>query len=159
MQQFEQAPGHSEESTLEEIYRQYWASLVRLGTFLSGSRQVAEDIVQDAFIRLDSASQLPDAPLPYLRRMVANGVIDHRRRAAVGRRHAGMPTTLVRDPDLDGIWANLAELPERQRDALVLRYYLDLSIQEVADYLNCPANTAKSLIHRGLAKLRMRVVQ
>ncbi|MHB1928962.1 MAG: sigma-70 family RNA polymerase sigma factor [Acidimicrobiales bacterium] len=57
-------------------------------------------------------------------------------------------------PEVDELWQLLRSLPARQRDALALRYYEDLSLEEVAHLLGCPLGTAKSLIHRGLAALR-----
>jgi len=51
----------------------------------------------------------------------------------------------------------LQALPPRYRDALVLRYYFDLRVEDVAEVLGCPVGTAKSLIHRGLEKLKERL--
>src|SRR5260221_487905 len=74
----------------------------------------------------------------------------HRR---VTHRHPSEPPRPVDDPEVDETWRLLATLPHRQRHALVLRYYQDLPILEVARLLHCSVGTAKSLIHRGLERL------
>jgi RNA polymerase sigma factor (sigma-70 family) len=142
---------------LEDVYRANWASLVRLGMFLVGSREVAEDIVQDAFIRLDAGAQFPDYPRAYLRRMVINGVTDYRRRLKVEADFAHEVPLWDFIPEVEEVWSRLCVLSDRQRDALVFRFYLDLSIQEVASLLGCPTNTAKTHIRRGLLALRKEV--
>jgi RNA polymerase sigma factor (sigma-70 family) len=60
----------------------------------------------------------------------------------------------VGQPELDETWDVLRRLPERQRVALVLRFYEDLPEAEIAQVLGCPRGTVKSLIHRGLARVR-----
>jgi RNA polymerase sigma factor (sigma-70 family) len=57
-------------------------------------------------------------------------------------------------PELDELWTVLAGLPERRRAALVLRYYEDLPIDEIARLLDCRPGTVSSLLNRGLADLR-----
>jgi RNA polymerase sigma factor (sigma-70 family) len=57
-------------------------------------------------------------------------------------------------PDVDETWTALAGIPERRRVALVLRFYEDLSIAEIAEVMDCRAGTVTSLIHRGLASMR-----
>jgi RNA polymerase sigma factor (sigma-70 family) len=57
-------------------------------------------------------------------------------------------------PELDETWDMLRRLPDRQRIALVLRFYEDLPEREIADLLGCRPGTVKSLIHRGLARVR-----
>jgi len=71
------------------------------------------------------------------------------------------PVGASHEPDLSGddllLWQALGRLPARQRAAIVLRYYLDLSEAEVARQLGVPVGTVKSLVHRGLARLRDRL--
>jgi RNA polymerase sigma factor (sigma-70 family) len=59
--------------------------------------------------------------------------------------------------DRDALWRALAGLPQRQRAALVLRFYEDLSERQIADVLRCPIGTVKSLVSRGLSTLRNRM--
>ena len=84
------------------------------------------------------------------------------RRAVVEARHLLASRPQERhEPDFSGddliLWQALRRLPARQRTAIVLRYYLDLSETEVARQLGVPAGTVKSLVHRGLARLRARL--
>jgi RNA polymerase sigma factor (sigma-70 family) len=139
---------------LEQLYRRHWAELVRLATLLSGSRDVAEDVVQDAFLRLHRSGTLPEKPLPYLRRSVVNGVIDHRRRKTVESTYRWSTALTESLPEVPRLTPHLERLSQRQRDALVLRYYLDLPLKEIAKLLGCSVGTIKSHIHRGLATLR-----
>jgi RNA polymerase sigma factor (sigma-70 family) len=139
---------------LEQLYRRHWAELVRLATLLSGSRDFAEDVVQDAFLRLHRSGTVPEKPLAYLRRSVVNGVIDHRRRKTVESTHRWSVQLVESIPEIPRLTPHLERLPERQRDALVLRYYLDLPLKEIAKLLGCSVGTIKSHIHRGLAALR-----
>lgn len=139
---------------MEELYRHQWAPLVRLAYFLTGNRPMAEDVVQDAFVRLDGRRRFPERPEAYLRMTVVNLVRDRRRRAVVERRHLLPPPEPVLNPELDELWGHLWALPARERQALVLRFYADLPVAEVASLLHCPEGTAKSLIHRGILGLR-----
>jgi RNA polymerase sigma factor (sigma-70 family) len=60
-------------------------------------------------------------------------------------------------PELDETWGVLRRLPDRQRMAVVLRFYEDLSEAEIAELLGCRPGTVKSLIHRGLAKVKKEI--
>jgi RNA polymerase sigma factor (sigma-70 family) len=134
--------------------------MVRLAWLLSGSREVAEDVVHDVFLRLEPMWEDLEDPAPYLRRSVINAVSAHHRRVDVERRLTPSPSAYsFDDPEVEEVWAVVAKLPERQRQALVLRFYLDLTVGQVAEHLGCPAGTAKSLIHRGISQLRRKVKQ
>jgi len=139
---------------LSELYRQRYTSMVRLGTLLLGSQHVAEEVVQDCFLRLQPRFATLDDPAGYLHRSVVNGCRSVMRRQRRERDHlratAAQPAALDANEMLDA----LARLPERQRAALVLRYWADLPGNEIASILGCREGTVKSLIHRGLARLR-----
>jgi DNA-directed RNA polymerase specialized sigma24 family protein len=126
----------------EEVYRAHWAPLVRLAFALSGSREVAEDVVHDAFVRVSTALEELDNPAAYLRVAVVNGVRDRHRRVQVAQRHPAAPSGPAPGPDLDETWEVLQALPERYRSALVLRFYADLSVEDVARLLRCRPGTA-----------------
>jgi RNA polymerase sigma factor (sigma-70 family) len=145
--------------SFEEFYADRWASMVRVAWLLSGSREVAEDVVHDVFLRLEPRWEQLEDPAPYLRRSVINAVSAHHRRVDVERRLAPSVSAQSLDPETEEVWAIVAQLPERQRQALVLRFYLDLTVDEVAEHLGCPAGTAKSLLHRGISQLRRKVRQ
>ncbi len=141
--------------TLDAVFRERWVPSVRLATVLTSDRAVAEEIVQDAFLALSRQWDTVDAPAGYLRTAVVNGCRDHHRRLGVRRRLAPPPPRMVEEaPELDELWAVLARLPERRRAALVLRYYEDLAVDEIARLLRCRPGTVSSLLHRGLADLR-----
>ena len=135
-------------------YARLWPDAVRLAQLLTGSAAAAEDVAQDAFIGLHRRWEVVDNPDGYVRTSVVNGARSHGRRA--GRRARALPIDRPADgvPRIDETWALLHELPERQRAALVLRYYEDLPLAEIATILDCRVGTVKSAIHRGLARLR-----
>jgi RNA polymerase sigma factor (sigma-70 family) len=153
------APDEADESERRDrliaVYQAERAPLVRLAHLMTGSAALAEDIVQDAFVRLHPVLDTVDRPGAYLRTTVVNLCHTYHRRQGVERRwlerQPGPATDLP--PDLDETWRALAGLPETQRHALVLRFYLDLRIDDIAALLGIPAGTVKSSLHRGLAAL------
>ena len=138
---------------LGELFRSSWADLVRLATFLTGSVPAAEDLVQDAFLRFGKAQTRPEDPTRYLRTSVVNACRSYHRRRLIERRHRpALPPPGVDSPS--ELWDVLARVSRRQRTALVLRYYLDLPEEEIAATLRCRPATVRSLVLRGLARLR-----
>ncbi len=148
---------------LAVLYEQHAGDARRLAYLLTGDAALAEDVVQDAFVRL--AGRLAhlrnvDAFGPYLRRTVVNLCRMHFRRRKVERAYVARQSPEERTsagpeqrPD-DELRAALLRLPERQRAALVLRFYLDLPDAEIAETLRCRPSTVRSLIHRGTTALR-----
>jgi RNA polymerase sigma factor (sigma-70 family) len=138
---------------LVEVYRVHYGRLVRVAYLLTGHNAVAEEIVQDAFVathRLDS--RLRD-PYPSVRRAVVNRCRSWGRRYHVERAHRPRPP----DPAelaVDEMWDTLATLTERQRTAIVLRFYEDMPDDRIAEVLGCRQSTVRSAIHRGLQSLR-----
>lgn len=143
--------------SIEDLYTAHWGSLVRLALVMTGDRGWAEDIVQDVFLRL-ATRPLPQDPPPYLRKMVINATRDHHRRRRTERRFAPMAAGPVLMPEVDEIIEVLKRLPERQRHALALRYYVDMDVAQVAQALGCPPGTVKSLLHRGIEALRKEIM-
>jgi RNA polymerase sigma factor (sigma-70 family) len=141
----------------DNLYQAHWVGLVRLGYALCGSLPLAEDIVHDAFVRLVPSLERVEDPVAYLRNADLNGVRDYYRHQLVARRHPPRPSLPSALPEVDETWTALQGLPTRYRDVLVLRYYSDLRVEDVAAVLGCPVGTAKSLIHRGLERLRERL--
>jgi len=136
------------------FYREQWAKAVRLAWLMTGSRELAEDLVQDAFVHIGAKWASIQTPTAYLRVTVTNAVRAHARRES--RKHA-RPIERVQPVlprELDETWHLLERLPTRERQALVLRFYADLSLTEIADALRCRVGTAKSLVHRGLARMK-----
>jgi RNA polymerase sigma-70 factor (sigma-E family) len=153
---------------LGELYLRYADDATRLAYLLTGDRALAEDIVQDAFVRLAGRlAHLRDegAFEAYLKRTVVNLARSHWRRRKVERAHLERAARAPRsdgpaEPDLgdrDALWHALAGLPARQRTALVLRFYEDMSERQIAEVLGCRPGTVKSLVSRGLEKLRAEI--
>jgi RNA polymerase sigma-70 factor (sigma-E family) len=149
---------------LEELFVQSAPAALRLAYFLTGQHEVAEDLVQDAFVRVAGRFRylrVPDAFDAYLRRTIVNLAMSHRRRQRLERAHlaregtAELHTTSLPDPaERDHLWRALLELPERQRAALVLRFYEDLSEREAAAILGCSPGALNQLVVRAMASLR-----
>lgn len=143
---------------LARLYQSRRSDLVRLASMLCGSTVVAEDLVQEAYVRLHPRLDDVADPAAYLRTIVVNLCRDHHRRRSVASRLAAEPRPPEVDidvpPDLTEVWLALRTLPERRRTALILRYYLDLDDKAIAEILNVRPVTVRSLVHRGLRQLR-----
>ncbi len=150
---------------VESLYREHIPGARRLGFLLTGNRELAEDLVHDAFIRVAGRLRQirePDAFGAYLRQAVVNAVRSHYRRQAVADRYTARVAPMSQrdvytNPDSetrDMLWDALQILPERQREAIVCRFYLDMSERDTAEVLGCPAGTVKSSVSRGLDTLR-----
>ncbi len=144
---------NAEPREVEQVYRDERAALLRLAFLLSGSRPAAEDIVQTAFASAQARWATIDNPGAYLRRVVVNQAQDgHRRRYRLGPQPVVEPVT--HQPELDETWAELRRLPPSQRAVVVLRFYEDLSLTEIARLLDRPASTVRSDLRRALERLR-----
>jgi RNA polymerase sigma-70 factor (sigma-E family) len=149
---------------LAELYERHAPGGMRLAYLLTGDRASAEDLVHDAFLRVVGRLQhlrVPDAFDAYLRRAIVNLHTSNARHERVVRAHAeregahGEPASLM--PDVGArtdMWRALLALPARQRAALVLRYYEDLSEAQTAETLRCSVAAVKSLVARGTGNLR-----
>lgn len=135
------------------LFERERAGLVRLAHAITGSNQVAEDIVHDAYLRWVDRSDLAN-PVGYLRTVVVNIARDALRRRDVAARVRHDQPVPLGEPDLDETWAIVRRLPERYRTALALRFYEDLPERQIADLMGVRLGTVKSLIHRGLDKVR-----
>jgi RNA polymerase sigma-70 factor (sigma-E family) len=153
---------------LEELYVRHAPDALRLAYLLTGDRELAQDVAQDAFIRVAGRFRhlrYPDAFPAYLRKTVVNRCMSIHRRAKVERTFAERessraPARTGEQPDLatrDELRTALRTLPMRQRAAVVLRYYHDLSEQQVADALECSPAAARSLVLRGMTTLREQI--
>ena len=148
-----------------QLYGAHYSRLVRLATLLVRDQGVAEEVVQDCFVAMHGRwgrLRDPDKAAAYLRAAVVNRCRSTLRRRAVAARHepaqAGMHPS-AEDSAVDRehraeLLAALAGLSQRQREVLVLRYYLDLSEADIADTLRISRGAVKSHSSRGLAALR-----
>jgi RNA polymerase sigma factor, sigma-70 family len=157
-------PVASEQVDVAEIFAAHHVGLVRLALMLVGDRPTAEDVVQEAFERTHAGRRRlrdPAKGLAYVRSAVLNGCRSVLRKRAFAFRR-GVPyeppiwsaeSTVLIAEERREVLAALQRLPRRQREALILRYYLDLSDQEIADVMSIGASTVRSTIARGLAAL------
>lgn len=132
---------------------------------LTGSWSEAEELAQEAMVRtLRAWSRIRDRenPAVYARTVLVNRRRTLFRRGKLAERHevagpkaSNFPHDAVENRAV--VWAALLELPQRQRAAVVLRYYEDLSEAQTAAALGCAVGTVKSLVHKGLAQLRVRL--
>jgi RNA polymerase sigma-70 factor (sigma-E family) len=149
------------------LYAGHYRHLVQMAALLTGSTAVAEDLVQDAFVRVMArpVGRLPELPLAYLRSTVLNLARSRWRRAKVGAEKVALVTARQADTPThaDGPFERLAlvealrGLPRRQREVIVLRYFLDLPVHEVAETLGIGPGTVKSYSARALEALRSRL--
>ena len=152
------------EGSLEDRYVRHAPEALRLAYLLTSDAALAEDITQEAFIRVAGRFRhlrTPDSFDAYLRRTVVNLCMSHHRRRRVERayleREGGRQVRAVDPPDVAGrdeLRRALAALPMRQRAAVVLRYYDDLPEQRVAEILGCSVPAARSLVFRAMETLR-----
>jgi RNA polymerase sigma-70 factor (sigma-E family) len=139
--------------TFDDLFAERYQPMVRLATLLVGNEAIGEELVQDAFVRVHHKWPTIEHPAAYVRTAVVNACRNNRRRARLERAHARTDASTVAPPQ-DPLVDAIATLNERQRVAIVLRYYEDLSEAEIADAIGCRPGTVKSLLSRGLAQLR-----
>jgi RNA polymerase sigma-70 factor (sigma-E family) len=151
---------------LEALYIDHAPAALRFAYYLSGDREQARDLVQDAFIRAAGRFaylRKPDVFEAYLRRTIFNLHTSRLRRLRLERaylaREASRPPNVGDQPDpveRDAVWRAILELPVRQRAAIVLRFYEDLSERESADIVGCSVGALNQLVARATATLRER---
>jgi len=154
----------SSDEALVALYRAHYRSLVRLAALLLDDVGTSEEVVQDAYIRMHGAWRRikdPDKALPYLRTTVVNLSRSRMRRRQVAQKHQPKPMPdapsaeygAIAGAERDAVIAALRALPDKQREALVLRYYGDLSEVEIAAAMGVSQGAVKSHLHRGKAAL------
>jgi RNA polymerase sigma-70 factor (sigma-E family) len=141
----------------QAAYRLHATPLLRLCLLLAGRKDVAEDVVQEAFLRgRDAIGRLPPEEVGAYLRVVAVNVWRNRlRRLSLERRFRLELTPKDELPyeERDALWRGIRRLPPRQRACVVLRYYADMTEQETADALGCAVGTVKSQTSRALRRL------
>jgi RNA polymerase sigma factor (sigma-70 family) len=140
----------------EETYREQRLALVRLAFLMCGSRDMSEDLVQSAFASAHPRWREIDNHVAYLRRAVVNLAKDGQRKHFRRLRLVPPPDPKQATgiPDIDETWALIQRLPTAQRVVIVLHYYEDLPLVEIANVLDRPASTVRSDLHRALDRLR-----
>lgn len=148
-----------------ELYREHYRPLVRLASLLVRDHATAEEVVQDAFVAMHGAWRRlrdPNKALSYLRQAVVNKARSVLRHRAVVEKHA--PKALPDAPsaevgamnmlEREAVIRALRKLPTRQREAIALRYYGDLSEAQIADAMGISRGAVKSHTSRGITALR-----
>jgi len=156
----------SSEEVLAGLFSQHYVALVRLTAVLLQDLTAAQEVVQDAFVAMYARRlQDPDQALVYLRRAVVNGSRSALRHCTVEDRNPPKPL-----PDMPGaehgamarletsaVGAALGTLSSRQREAVILRYYADLSQTETAAAMGISEGAVDNHAHRGMAALQQRL--
>jgi RNA polymerase sigma-70 factor (sigma-E family) len=155
------------DTLVAQLFDEEGVSLVRMARLFTDDRNAAEDLVQEAFIRLHKSAhriRSNKQAASYLRSIVINLARDHNRRGLMSLRHqeavpAGSTPDapedlLILDEQQARILDELRALSPRQRDCIFLRFYLELSEREIADTLSISRNSVKTHCRRGLASLR-----
>lgn len=150
----------AEDKAFDAFVQARMPALLRFAHALTGDPHSAADLVQDALERTGvrwSKLRRTDDPEAYVRRAIVNGRTSRWRKLRreslvdVVPEPRGQADPATHDPDL---WRLLTTLPTRQRAVLVLRYYEDMSEEQIARTLGCAPGTVKSQSSKALAKLR-----
>jgi RNA polymerase sigma-70 factor (sigma-E family) len=160
--------GWNADAAVEHLYAAHYVRLVRLAVLLVRDAETAEEVVQDSFVAMHGrwgTLAEPDKALAYLRRAVVNHARSVlRRRGVRARQEASAPPVVRHLPGVDeealaderrtAVLDALRRLPDRQREVLALRYYLELSEAEIAEALGISRGAVKSHASRGVSALR-----
>lgn len=151
-------PTATEVDTFESVFARDYAAVARMAYLLLGATGEAEEVAQEAFATLLQRWDSVDNPSGFVRTAVLNRCRDLGRRRAVRRRALGRLRPVDEAPpevaDNRALVDALAELELPQREVVVLRYYLDHTVPEIASLTGTPAGTVKSRLHRALARLQ-----
>ncbi len=160
------------DTAVEELYAAHYRQLVRLSVLLDRDVETAEEVVQDSFVAMHDrwrSLRDPDHGLAYLRQAVVNRSRSELRHRGVQEKHADTAATSTgplhqERPGADedtiaserraAVLDALRTLPDRQREVLALRYYLDLSEADIASTLGISPGAVKTHASRGVASLR-----
>lgn len=147
-------PSEIDQEEFERVYNAQFQFLVRVAFLLTGSAAEAEDVVHDSFVRCASRFGSIEHPRSYLRTVVVNECRSRFKRRERERRIVETPGQVDLPHDLVETKDALAALSGRKRTVIVLRYFVDLPDQEIAEILGCRPSTVRSLAHRALRELK-----
>jgi RNA polymerase sigma-70 factor (ECF subfamily) len=143
-------------TTFDDVYRAEYPTMVRIAYVSVGSRAIAEEIVHDAFVRLHDHLATVDNPGGFVRVAVVRLCATWHKRHRMERDRLALVAKADRsdDPDIDETWDALATLAPERRVVVALRYYEDLSHDEIARLLGVPTATVRTRLWRALRDLR-----
>jgi len=148
---------HHTDARLSSLFETERLPMLRMATLMVGSPAIGEEVVQDAFAEVSERWETLERPGGYLRTTVVNGCVQVLRRRAIedkaNRRVAVVSTTELPTQLLE-LKDALDRLTERQRIVVVLRYFVDIGDEEIADMLGVRPATVRSLAHRAFSVLR-----
>ena len=155
--------------TMAEVFEVHYRSLVRLAAMLLDDAHAAEDMAQEAYIRVATRHDRlrdPHKALAYLRQTGVNLCRNANRRRSLAWRHstfgdpheASAEDGAIERFEHQAVVAGLRALPRRHREAIVLRYYLDLTVEQTAATLGLSAGAVKAYTSRGMDQLRRHLV-
>lgn len=144
----------------EAFYGERYGDAVRLAYVITGDAGSAEDVAQDALVRVRTRFDTLREPWPYARAAVVNAARSHHRRRR--RERARLEIVAATQPASAALHAlelldAIDRLPFRQKAVIVLRYYEDLSEGDIAETLGCRPGTVKSLAARALSRLAQEI--
>lgn len=144
----------------DEFYRVHHVDAVRWASALVGSREIGEELAQDAMIAVVGRFGALDSPVAYLRRTIVNRAMSWHRwnvgeRRRMLRACAGEATSYT--SQTNEMSHALGSLTSKQRTAVVLRYWADWTDEQIAESLGCAPATVRVLLHRGLAILKKEI--
>ena len=150
---------------LRAAFARHYGEAHRWATAFTGDPHVADDVVQDAFVKIFSRVRplrSDDAFAGYLRRTIVNTAISRHRSLTRERARAERVAKLDGRPVVEGVgaeldpelWQAVERLAPRQRAVVILRYWFDLPEAEIASVLQCRVGTVKSAASRALSALR-----
>ncbi|PEJ57159.1 RNA polymerase subunit sigma-70 [Bacillus sp. AFS002410] len=159
----------SNKNSLEELFNNHSSLVFRTAYFLTKSKEMADDITQETFIRIFKKMDLFDATKsiePWIYRITVNvtrNMIRKHKIKHIFSLNSAISTdkivenSILKNEMEDELWKEINLLPYKSREVIVLHYYLELKLEEVATSLNIPIGTCKSRLNYALVKLRNRL--
>ncbi len=151
-------------AALEGLYRDEFGGFVSLARWIVGDRRLAEELVNDTFVRLlERPPTLDDVAnlRAYVRTAIVNRSRSRVRRLVLERRHAASASQRADDPpepeEVALVRAAIAALPRRQREVVVLRFHADLSVAAIAATLAIGEGSVKTHLHRAMRALERHI--
>lgn len=144
--------------TFDDVYREQRPRLVRTAFLIVRSQHVAEELVQDGFVRLHQHFETVESPGGFLHTAVVRLCLTWLKRRDMEHerlQRVAEPAGVESEPD--ELWDAIGRLDPDRRAVLVLRYYGDLSYEQIAAAVGCPVGTVRSRLNRGVADLRKEI--